>query len=61
MTQVDIDNILDEAGRYLKRNPDVLVVCLGAATVAAGAVVFMHKQRNGDSENGNGRARTSPA
>jgi hypothetical protein len=42
--EVDIDEVIDEVVAYVKRNPEVLVVALGAITVAAGALVFMEKK-----------------
>ena|SRR5687767_6937756 len=46
LEEVDIDELLDEAGTYLKRNPEVLVVSLGAITIAAGALVYLNKRNN---------------
>jgi hypothetical protein len=45
LEEVDIDEILDELGDYLRRNPEVLVVCLGAVTIASGALVFLNRRR----------------
>ena len=44
LEEVDIDELLDEVGLYLKRNPEVLVVSLGAITIAAGALVYLKKR-----------------
>jgi len=41
--EVDVDELLQDLGGYLKRNPEVLVVCLGAVTIAAGALVFLNR------------------
>jgi hypothetical protein len=43
---VDIDEIIDEVADYLKRNPEVLVVSLGAVTIAAGALVYLNRRRD---------------
>ena len=44
LEEIDVDELLDEIGLYLKRNPEVLVVSLGAITIAAGALVFLNKR-----------------
>ena len=44
LEEVDIDEIIDEIGEYLKRNPEVLVVSLGAITIATGALVYLNKR-----------------
>ena len=49
LEEVDLDDLLDEAGDYLKRNPEVLVVSLGAITIAAGALVYLNKRSGGGS------------
>jgi hypothetical protein len=49
----DIDNLLDDATDYLRRNPEIVVVLLGTITVAAGMVVFLERAerwRNSDEE-----------
>jgi hypothetical protein len=46
--EIDLDDLLDEATAYLKRNPEVLVVSLGAATIAAAMLVWMNKRREWD-------------
>jgi hypothetical protein len=38
---VDFDDLLDEAGRYVRRNPEVVVIGLGVLTIAAAAVVYL--------------------
>src|SRR5437763_15122659 len=45
----DIDGLIDDAMMYLRRNPEVLVILLGAITVATGAIVFL-EQRHIDAE-----------
>ena len=47
----DIDGLIDDAMMYLRRNPEVLVILLGAITVATGAIVFL-EQRRFDAESG---------
>ena len=44
LEEVDIDDLLDQVGDYLKRNPEVLVVSLGAITIATGALVYLNKR-----------------
>ncbi len=44
LEEVDIDDLIDEIGNYLKRNPEVLVVSLGAVTIAAGALVYLNRR-----------------
>jgi hypothetical protein len=45
LDDVDTDQILDEVADYLKKNPEVLVVCLGAVTIAAGALVYLNRRK----------------
>ncbi len=47
--EVDIDELIDEVADYLKRNPEVLVVSLGAVTIAAGALVYLNRRRDAGS------------
>jgi hypothetical protein len=42
---VDTDQIMDEIADYLKKNPEVLVVSLGAVTIAAGALVYLNRRK----------------
>jgi hypothetical protein len=44
----DLDEILDEATDYLRRNPEVLVVTLGAVTIATGLLVWLNNRREWD-------------
>ena len=44
LEDLDVDEVIDEVGDYLKRNPEVLVVSLGAVTIAAGALVYLNKR-----------------
>ncbi|HEX2120383.1 MAG TPA: hypothetical protein VHL59_01970 [Thermoanaerobaculia bacterium] len=53
--ETDLDELFDEVADYLKRNPEVLVVSLGALTVATGMLVFLNSRREWD---GNERRRT---
>ena len=46
LEEVEIDDVLDEIGDYLKRNPEVMVVALGAITIAAGALVYLNKRNH---------------
>ena len=50
LEEVDIDDLLDQAGDYLKRNPEVLVVTLGAVTIATGALVYLKKRNDWDDD-----------
>ncbi len=42
--EADIDEFLDDAGKYIRKNPEAVVVGLGAATLAAGVLVFLHSR-----------------
>lgn len=44
----DIDELFDDVTDYLKRNPEVLVVSLGAVTIATGLVVWLNSRREWD-------------
>jgi hypothetical protein len=46
--ETDIDDLFDEVADYLKRNPEVLVVSLGAVTVATGMLVWLNSRREWD-------------
>ncbi|HEX6086098.1 MAG TPA: hypothetical protein VF266_16315 [Thermoanaerobaculia bacterium] len=48
MEETDIDDLFDEIADYLKRNPEVLVVSLGALTVATGLLVYLNSRREWD-------------
>lgn len=45
LDEVDTDELLDEVADYLKKNPEVLVVSLGAVTIAAGALVYLNRRK----------------
>lgn len=49
LEEVDVDELLDDVGDYLKKNPEVLVVSLGAVTIAAGALVYLNKRNKSGS------------
>lgn len=46
--ETDLDELMDEATNYLRRNPEVLVVSLGAVTVATGLLVWLNTRREWD-------------
>lgn len=46
--ETDIDELFDEVADYLKRNPEVLVVSLGALTIATGLLVYLNNSREWD-------------
>lgn len=48
LEETDIDELFDEIADYLKRNPEVLVVSLGALTVATGLLVYLNSRREWD-------------
>jgi hypothetical protein len=56
---VDVDEIVDEVADYLKRNPEVLVVSLGAITIAAGALVYLNRRRDRDDDDGRSTGTTA--
>lgn len=45
LEDVDTDQVIDDIADYLKRNPEVLVVSLGAVTIAAGALVYLNRRK----------------
>ena len=46
--ETDVDELFDEVADYLKKNPEVLVVSLGAITIATGVLVWINNQREWD-------------
>jgi hypothetical protein len=46
--ETDIDELLDDVQEYLRRNPEVLVVSLGAITIATGLLVWLSNRREWD-------------
>lgn len=59
--ETDLDELFDDVKEYLKRNPEVLVVSLGALTVATGILVFLNARRewDGSERRGTGYAKTT--
>jgi hypothetical protein len=55
LEETDIDELFDEVADYLKRNPEVLVVSLGALTVATGMLVWLNSRREWDGSERRGR------
>lgn len=45
LEEVDVDQAIDDVADYLRRNPEVLVVSLGAVTIAAGALVYINRRK----------------
>lgn len=45
LEEVDIDELFDELGAYVRRNPEVLVVALATITVSAGLIVYLNARR----------------
>lgn len=61
--ETDLDEVLDEVTEYLRRNPEVLVVTLGAVTVATGLLVWLNNRREWDGSerrSGGGAVSSSP-
>ena len=48
LEETDIDDLFEEVADYLKRNPEVLVVSLGAVTVATGMLVWLNSRKEWD-------------
>lgn len=46
--ETDVDELLDDVQDYLRRNPEVLVVSLGAVTIATGLLVWLNNRREWD-------------
>jgi hypothetical protein len=46
--ETDVDDLLDDAIGYLKRNPEVLVALLAVTTMAAGVVLFLKTRDDWD-------------
>jgi len=57
---VDIDELLDDIGDYMRRNPEVVVVALGTITVAAGVLVYLMRNEEGDFYRGEDREMDYP-
>lgn len=43
--EVDADQVIDDIADYLRKNPEVLVVALGAITIASGALVYLNRRK----------------
>src|SRR4051812_38383934 len=52
LQEADIDEVLDDIGDYMRRNPEVVVVALGAITVAAGVLVYLTRNEERDYDRG---------
>lgn len=50
LEESDVDDLLDEIGDYIRRNPELIVVGLATLTVAAGAVVFLARREREEEE-----------
>ena len=59
LENVDVDDLVEELGRYLRRNPEVLVVSLGAITLTAGALVYLNRRNEALGTSRNSARRTS--
>ena len=60
--ETDVDELFDEVGDYLKRNPEVLVVSLGAITIASATLVWLNSRREWDgTERRESQLTTAPA
>lgn len=61
LEETDLDELFEDVKDYLKRNPEVLVVSLGALTVVTGILVFLNSRRewDGSERRGSGYSRTS--
>jgi len=46
--ETDVDELFDEVAEYMRRNPEVLVVTLGAVTAATGLLVWLNSRREWD-------------
>ena len=59
---VELDDVLEDVTDYLRRNPEVLVVSLGAVTVATGLLVWLNNRREDDGRrNTGGKVRRATA
>jgi hypothetical protein len=47
---VEVDELIDDIGDYLRRNPEVLVVTMAAITVSAGLIVYLNASRRDDDD-----------
>lgn len=56
--ETDLDELFDEISDYLRRNPEVLVVSLGAITIATGLLVWLNGRREWDGSERRGTSTT---
>lgn len=61
LEETDVDELFEDLTDYMKRNPEVLVVSLGAITVATGLVVFLNSRREWDGNERRGTGKRTPA
>ena len=47
LESIDVDELFDELGAYVRRNPEVLVVALATVTVSAGLIVYLNARSEG--------------
>lgn len=57
--ETDLDELMEEITDYLRRNPEVLVVTLGAITVTTGLLVWLNNRREWDGNERRGTRVTS--
>lgn len=43
--EADLDEVFEEVADYMRRNPEVLVVSLGAMTLASALIVWLNNRR----------------
>ena len=48
LAEADVDEIFDEIGDYVRRNPEAIVVALGAITIASGVLVYLSRNQERD-------------
>ena len=59
--ETDLDELMDEVADYLRRNPEVLVVALGAVTIGTGLLVWLNSRREWDGSERRGSENDRPA
>lgn len=59
LEEVDLDEVFDEIGEYVRRNPEVLVVALATITVSAGLIVYLNSRDEFDADEAPVRVRRS--
>jgi hypothetical protein len=60
IAETDVDEVLEDVTDYLRRNPEVLVVSLGAVTIATGLLVWLNNRREWDGDERRDKADGSP-